>query len=201
MTKSELESFLKKSIAYREFRQRFEKTVQDIRNGSLQDEKAEYYALNWQRSIRNEKTFRLKDTLARQLEKLNAPLTWLVITEPWCGDSAQSLAGLQAIAAASKGRIDLKIFYRDSDTTLIDAFLTDGARSIPKLIQLDRQLEVTGTWGPRPAAAQQLVKLLKSDPMTAPSYAEELHKWYASDRGNSLQDEILALLQDKRDLA
>ncbi|MFM2136295.1 MAG: hypothetical protein RL021_1695 [Bacteroidota bacterium] len=197
MTKSELESFLKKSISYAEFRERFEKKVQDIRNGLDKDEKADYYVLNWQRTTRNEKTFRLKETLAQRLENLKAPLTWLVITEAWCGDSGQCLAGIHAIAAASKGQIDLKIFYRDSDTALIDAFLTDGARSIPKLIQLDRQLEVTGTWGPRPAAAQRLVKLLKSDPVTAPDYAEELHKWYAADRSTTLQDEILELLKDR----
>ena len=169
--------------------------MEDLRGGAIQDDKSEYYLLNWQRSKRNEKTFHLDDTLAAQLKTIEKPLTWLVITEAWCGDSAQSLAGLHHIAEASNGKIRLKIFYRDEDTTLIDAFLTNGGRSIPKLIQLDEHLHVTGTWGPRPKAAQELVVRLKSDPATAATYSEGLHKWYADDKMRSLQAEITDLLQ------
>lgn len=196
MTPDELKSYLGKSIPYAAFRQQFEKTVSDLRSGVIQDEKAEYFLLNWQRSIRNEKTFRLSRTLKEKLEAMTRPITWLVITEAWCGDSAQSMAGLHAIAEASGGKIDLKVFFRDSDTRLIDAFLTHGSRSIPMLIQMDHQCQVIGTWGPRPKAAQDLVIRLKSDPATAGMYAEALHKWYATDRCGSLQQEILALIPE-----
>ncbi|MFM2206182.1 MAG: hypothetical protein RL213_157 [Bacteroidota bacterium] len=190
----DLRTYLDRSVNYTEFRKRFEKHVDAIANATVADEHADYYRLNWQRSVRNEKTFRADPETLESLAGIKGNIIWLVITEPWCGDSAQSLAALHALAEASGGKIDLRIFYRDSDTTLIDAFLTNGSRSIPKLIQLNAELEVTGTWGPRPQAAQELVLRLKSDPSTAANYGESLHKWYAEDKTRSLQEELRLLL-------
>lgn len=190
-----LKQYLEKSNSYEEYRERFEKTVQEIKDGTSKLDHTDYYVLNWQRSLRNEKTFQLSTTLSEILKGLTTSITWLVITEPWCGDSAQSLAALHKIAKASNGKIDLKIFYRDSDTTLIDRFLTNGARSIPKLLQLDTQGTVTDVWGPRPKPAQELVVRLKSNPDTAATYGEELHKWYAENKMITLQEEIGELLK------
>ena len=86
------------------------------------------------------------------------------------------------------------IVFRDENPALTDAFLTNGTRSIPKLIVLNEEGELLGTWGPRPAAAQQLVIELKSNPATAPTYAEQLHLWYARNRCADLQQEIISLL-------
>jgi hypothetical protein len=191
----DFQPYLEGSVTYAEFRKRFEQHVEGIINGTISDDYADYYRLNWQRSVRNEKTFLAIPEMSGCLSRLNGTITWLVITEPWCGDSAQSLATLHALSEASGGKIDLRIFYRDSDTSLIDAFLTNGSRSIPKLIQLNAKFEVTGTWGPRPQAAQELVVRLKSDPATAANYGEYLHKWYAEDKTISLQQELLALLE------
>jgi hypothetical protein len=59
---------------------------------------------------------------------------------------------------------------------------------------LDNQFNVTGIWGPRPLVAQNLVKLLKSNPETAEIYAQELHLWYARDKQISIDSEIQKLL-------
>lgn len=48
--------------------------------------------------------------------------------------------------------------------------------------------------GPRPEFAENLVKVLKSDPTTADTYANQLHLWYAKDRQKSLEIEISELL-------
>jgi hypothetical protein len=76
----------------------------------------------------------------------------------------------------------------------MDAHLTDGSRSIPKLIQLDSHLNITGIWGPRPSPAQALVKALRANPETARTYSNELHKWYAHDKNKSLEIEMLKLI-------
>jgi thioredoxin-like negative regulator of GroEL len=119
---------------------------------------------------------------------------WLVLSEPWCGDAAQSLPVLAAIAEQSGGKIEIKIVYRDANPELMDAYLTGQSRAIPKLVQLDSHLNVTGIWGPRPTVAQKMVLELRSDPQTAPKYAELLHKWYADDRQESIQRELVKLL-------
>ena len=154
----------------------------------------EYINLNKHRMQRVEKTYTVSPQLAEQVTGLKHKAYWLILTEHWCGDASQALPVFNKIAELSKGKIEMKLVYRDQNPELMDAYLTDGTRSIPKLIQLDEQFNVTGIWGPRPTEAQKLVKQLKSDPATATNYASELHLWYAKDKQQSLETEISKLL-------
>ncbi|HWS60191.1 MAG TPA: thioredoxin family protein [Flavobacterium sp.] len=154
----------------------------------------EYINLNQRRMHRVEKTFTISDRLTQEVENLKNKTYWLVLTEHWCGDASQILPALHKIETASNGKIEMKLVYRDQNLKLMDQYLTNNGRSIPKLIQLDSNYNVTGVWGPRPAFAQKLVNELKSNPATADTYANELHLWYAKDKQKSLEIEISALL-------
>lgn len=154
-----------------------------------------YLPLNWQRTQRLTKTLVMDPVTEKQLQSLRTRVKWLLIAEHWCGDVSQSIPVIAAIAQASQGHIELRIAYRDNNLELMNAHLTDGkSRSIPMLIQLDPDFSVTGTWGPRPKEAQELVKRLKSDPSTAPAYADELHRWYAHDKQHHILSELSQLL-------
>jgi len=154
----------------------------------------EYINLNQRRMYRVEKTYNISDHLLTQVTNLKHKTYWLVLTEHWCGDASQILPALNTVAELSKGKIEMKLVYRDQNPELMDAYLTDGSRSIPKLIQMDVHFNVTGIWGPRPNAAQRLVKQLKSNPATAGTYTNELHLWYAKDKQQSLETEIDKLI-------
>lgn len=163
-------------------------------SGTSQNHNSQYLPINLQRSKRIAKTIKLSDEIIEALNNLHHKINWLVISENWCGDSAQVLPVINAIAEASKGKINLRIVYRDQNPDLMNAHLTNGSRSIPILIQLDANFAFINEWGPRPKEAQQLVKALKSNPETAPTYSEKLHKWYADDKTVSIQKELLKLL-------
>ena len=154
----------------------------------------EYINLNQRRMYRVEKTYNVSGELAAQVKNLKHKTYWLVLTEHWCGDASQILPALNKVAELSEGKIEMKLVYRDQNAALMDAYLTDGRRSIPKLVQLDEHFNVTGIWGPRPSVAQKLVKQLKSNPATASTYANELHLWYAKDKQQSLEKEIAQLI-------
>ncbi|MGE5106458.1 MAG: thioredoxin family protein, partial [Sphingobacteriales bacterium] len=94
----------------------------------------------------------------------------------------------------SEGNIEMKLLYRDQNGELMNTCLTNGTKSIPKLIQLDEHFNVTGTWGPRPYPAQKLVAELRSNENTAATYANELHLWYAKDKQQSLEKETAQLI-------
>ena len=83
---------------------------------------------------------------------------------------------------------------RDAHLDVMDLFLTNGGRSIPKTVLLNADLEVLGSWGPRPAEAMALVKRIKSDPAIAHTYSEEVHKWYTQDKQQNIQAELAVLL-------
>lgn len=155
----------------------------------------EYINMNQHRIHRVEKTYHVGDEVKNVINALAKPIFWLVITEHWCGDAAQIVPVIQAIAAASEGKITLKLLYRDQNPELIEAYLTNNTKSIPKIVQLDTEYNVTGSWGPRPVEAQQLVKKLKANPETASTYANELHLWYAKDKQQHVEAELVELLR------
>ena len=152
-----------------------------------------YSRLNLQRMKRLGKTIELDADAQRVIAGLNVDWVWLVITEGWCGDAAQNIPIIEKIASANSG-IETRYILRDEYPGLMDRFLTNGARSIPKLIAIERQSgEVLGTWGPRPKAAQDLFSELKSANMPKPEILENIQRWYLSDRGRSLQAELADL--------
>lgn len=190
LRKGDYKEYLQSSISYQQYKNQMAADL--ALNEDLKIK--EYIHLNQRRMHRVEKTYIPSDDLITQLKNLRHKAYWLIVTEHWCGDASQSLPAFHAIAELSEGKIDLKLVYRDKNEDLMNAYLTNGTRSIPKLIQLDEHFNVTGIWGPRPTIAQKLVKELKSDPATAATYANELHLWYAKNKLQDLEKEALQLI-------
>lgn len=166
--------------------------------GSNQTESlASYTKLNAQRMHRVDKTIEIGEELKVVLNTLEKPQVWLVITEGWCGDAAVNVPVLSKIAGLSD-KITLKLILRDENLPIMDAYLTNGGRAIPKMIALDAEtLEELFTWGPRPAAAQQMMTDFKADAKgrVKDDVLKEMQVWYAKDKGQTLQKEIAELVK------
>ncbi|KAA9325682.1 thioredoxin family protein [Adhaeribacter soli] len=162
------------------------------------EEKIAFTKLNAQRTKRVHKTFALLPELRETLQQIPAKWDWLLITESWCGDGAQLVPAIAEIATAS-ANIELTILLRDENPELMDLYLTNGGRAIPKLICQDAETgEPLFTWGPRPTAIQQKVKAFKTENPYADK--EELHQqlaiWYARDKSEALQRDLLHLMKE-----
>lgn len=154
-----------------------------------------YTDLNDKRMKRLDKTVKLTDETLATLADLKTPLIWLVLTEGWCGDAAQTVP-IMAKMAAETPNIDLRLILRDENLEIMDEFLTNGGRSIPKLIVLNKAtLEILGSWGPRPVAAQELFWKAKNSPdFNYPDVQKALQLWYAKDKTLSTQQELMELV-------
>jgi len=155
-----------------------------------------YGKMNVQRMKRLNKTIQLKPELEQALNELTRKITFLVITEGWCGDAAQNVPVFNKLLEHTD-KIELKLILRDENLEVMDAFLTNGGRSIPKLIALDTEtLEVIGTWGPRPEAAQFMVtEFRKIENGEYSEFVKEVQLWYARDKTLSMQNEIIDLFK------
>ena len=192
-----MRSYLDKSMTFAEYIKLIDDLLMDGKTtGPKQSEEMFGYAkLNRQRMHRLEKTAELSADVVTAAEQLERKLLWLIITEGWCGDAAQNIPIIEKIASASS-KIETRYVLRDENLELIDRFLTGGARSIPKLIALDAEtLEVLGTWGARPAAAQGYFDELKSSGVEKPLIMEGLQRWYNADKNRSIQSEFAALIK------
>lgn len=162
------------------------------------DEKIAFTALNLQRMKRVEKQFELDPQLEVLIKQDSVHWNWLVLVESWCGDGAQLLPAIAAIAHAAPG-ITLTVLLRDENPELMDSCLTNGNRAIPKLICEDASTgERIFTWGPRPTAIQKQVNQLKADypEISHAALVQQIHLWYAKDKSKALQQDLLKLVQD-----
>lgn len=190
------QSFINEAYTYASYRELLDNLLQQGKTtGTNQSESMVNYAtLNERRMKKWDKIGKITPELMDKLMSIDQKMTWLVVTEGWCGDAAQNLPFLKKMAELNPN-IDLRFVLRDENLPLIDAFLTNGGRSIPKLIALDSELSVLGTWGPRPEPVQKAFLENKvSQERTGKEFTEYLHLWYAKDRGITLQGEILAIL-------
>ena len=153
-----------------------------------------YGKLNRQRMHRLEKTVVLTDSIKIAANDVDRKMVWLIITEGWCGDAAQNLPVIEKIARESIN-IETRYLLRDENPDLIDRYLTDGGRAIPKLIALDGEtFDVLGTWGARPAATQELYLEMKNQSLAKALVMENLQRWYIADKNQAVQAEFEALL-------
>jgi hypothetical protein len=117
-------------------------------------------------------------------------LRMLVLNADWCLDSANTVPVMERLAETLPG-VELRLLERDRFPEVMDRYLTNGTRSIPLVILLDRNSRELGHWGPRPTELQAWVTANKATIPAEQRYREE-RRWYARDRGETTLREILA---------
>ena len=194
--KKSIEEGLQKAISYTSYR----KLISDLiasgkSSGPIQSEDLlNYSKLNDRRMTRLDKTIQLRQETLLIVNKIDKPITWLVLSEGWCGDAAQTLPVINKIAN-DIDLITLKIIFRDEHEELMNYFLTNGGKSIPKLLVLNSENEVLNTWGPRPDKATKMVQDYKNKHgQLDATFKQELQVWYNKDKGVNIQENMLGLL-------
>lgn len=191
---------LENAFTYQQFMELAKQKAEVVTQGKQVSEDPsldEHRPLNMQRASRVEKTTELIPELAEIVQKIDTTQYWVVITEDWCGDSAQNLPVLHMIASANP-IIRFSILERDKNTDLIDMYLTNGTRSIPILVAFNETGKELFRWGPRPAAAAEIIRQAKAEGLEKEEMYNKLHLWYAKDRGKHLQAEFVTLLKSLR---
>ncbi|MEO6721403.1 MAG: thioredoxin family protein [Ferruginibacter sp.] len=82
--------------------------------------------MNFTRTQRIHKTLVINQELKNTIENIQNIYTWIVLTEAWCGDSAQNLPVIAEIAKLNPDKIKLYILLRDENPELMDNYLTNG---------------------------------------------------------------------------
>jgi len=189
ITAEAYKTYFENSISYNKYLENFQNEI-DIGDKS---QFAKYLPQNWQRQSRLDRKLKLKEDLSTVVANLERKMNWLLITEHWCGDASQINPIINKVASESKGKIDLRFIYRDQNEELIDAHLTDGrSRSIPILLMFDQEFNLIDQYGPRPSEAQSLVMSILTE---GGDYNIPLHTWYAKDKQQSVQDDLVRLLE------
>ena len=163
-------------------------------SGDQKEDLIYFTKLNAQRAKRVGKTVEVEGALAEKIRSLPRQ-TWLLITETWCGDAANSVPVIAKMAELNP-LIDLRIVLRDENLDLMDQF-SDPRVDVPfrSSLRLDADLNVLFDWGPRPKDAQDLYWgwRERADREPYKEFQVVLQKWYNESNGCDVQDEMFKL--------
>jgi len=192
-----VEESLKKAISYEEYRKLVTNHVEKgTSSGSNQSEAlSNYTLLNNSRMKRLDKTIKIKNDIAKKFQNYKGDLTWLVLTESWCGDAAHSMPVMNKLAQLNPN-IEFKVVQRHENVELMNEFLTNGKMAIPKLIVYDNNKnEVINNWGSKPSKVVEMIEDIKKiqDTLTS-EFKIELQVWYNKDKGKNISEDLSKLL-------
>jgi hypothetical protein len=197
MVSSIIKKALENSIPYLQYRVLVESHVANNSNtgNEVTEDLAAYTALNHQRMKRLDKTVKVSDDAREFLSQFDKSVKFLTITESWCGDAAQTVPVIEKVAKLAG--IEHRLVLRDENEELMNAFLTNGNKSIAKLIVLDKNtLEPITSWGPRPSIATALVNREKKEKGSlSQDFKQELQNWYNKDKGRTTINNLVAMLK------
>jgi thiol-disulfide isomerase/thioredoxin len=188
---------LKKSITYSDYGNLVAQLVEgkSTTGNDKSELLVEYTQLNEKRMKRWDKTAKVSDDMKSKIQNFDRKVTWLVISESWCGDAAHIVPIINKVAELNDN-INLKVVLRDENDALMGQFLTNGGKSIPKLIMIDSETQdVINTFGPRPSVATQMVNTFKAEHgQLTQEFKEDLQRWYNKDKGQSIIEDLVNML-------
>jgi hypothetical protein len=195
-----IKNSLKRGVTYSTYRTLIKGLlVEGKSTGKEQNEELlNYSKLNDARMDRLDKTLKISEDTKIALSNLSENYTLLVLAEGWCGDAAQILPVLQKMNETTP-KLDLRIVCRDENDELMNAFLTNGSKSIPKVILVNPKNEVINTWGPRPSIATKMVEDYKAkNGSLDDEFKKDLQLWYNKNKGLNIQSDIVSLLKSTK---
>lgn len=153
--------------------------------------------MNLHRMKRHDVKSKLSEELSSLVSQVERKMTWYLLIEGWCADGSQNVPIIAKMADVFPS-IELKVIFRDENPEIMNQYLTNGGKAVPKLICFDTEINIElGTWGPRPKVIQEKVVVYKQEhpEMDKNDFAANLHKWYAKDKTQALQTEFIELIK------
>ncbi len=190
-----LEKALVDGMDYKTYRTEIQRLFEadQTTNNDNKESMLHYTHLNIQRMNKWDKIAKLSTESLEQMQSIKTPELWIALTEGWCGDAAHALPIIHKLSEESD-LVEVKYVLRDQHKDLMDQHLTNGGRSIPKIIRIDANTgSIIGSWGPRPKDMQQSILDNKAskDPIPYKELSMQNQTWYAKDKGKTIQREFL----------
>lgn len=112
----------------------------------------------------------------------------LVLAGDWCGDCVTNLPPIARLAELNP-KLQFRILDRDRHDDLMEHFLTNGARAIPKVIAATADFARIRLWGARPAACQAIMDANKGK-LPKEEIIPMIREWYEKDQGQTTMKEV-----------
>jgi len=157
-----------------------------------------YAAVNRRRELweRNWTNAKVADSLVARARSAG-PWRLLVITEPGCSDSANSLPYIARLVESVPG-LDLRLVNSTVGKPWMEAHRTpDGRAATPTVLVLDDTFRIRGCWVEQPKALQDFWLPIVARKETSAHFEGKM-AWYVKDEGREILREIVEMLEGAR---
>lgn len=105
-----LEKGISESLTYNDYRELVANLLGQNKSTTKNGDESlvGYSKLNNSRMKRLDKTFKLDEEVKQKVKTIENKVTWVVLTEGWCGDAAQNIPIINKIAEENEN-IELKL--------------------------------------------------------------------------------------------
>ncbi|MGB1048290.1 MAG: thioredoxin family protein [Rhodothermales bacterium] len=152
-----------------------------------------YSKYNLERQCRVVDLWAASESFSKAVMKAPANSDWLFLTDDWCVDSAYSLP-LVHWGAEQRDDLTLRILLKDDHPRIMDAFLTNGKRSIPKFVGLDQEGQTQFVWGPQPDLIRDIRQRLIKSGAEGRIVSSTTVEWYAENGWLEVERELTQVL-------
>jgi hypothetical protein len=188
------EGIVQRGLTYAEYLASWRESLTESLAGLEKDARKRvfYSRYNIERHDRAREVYTPSDRLRAAGEAITDPQIWMLLSEDWCGDSAFALPVIAA--AADSASVELRILRRDEYPEVMDAYLTNGTRSIPKLVAFDLSGEELFSWGPRPAALIRQREVWAKQGLSKAEQSAAGVEWYEAGNLGEIEAELAGLM-------
>jgi len=135
----------------------------------------------------------LPDTVAARARSAG-PWRILVITEPGCSDSANSVPYIARLVERAPG-LELRLINSTAGKPWMETHRTpDGRAATPTVLVLDDAFRIRGCWVEQPRALQDFWLPIVARNETGSRFEEKM-AWYVKDEGREILREIVDVLE------
>lgn len=127
--------------------------------------------------------------------RVKVPMDIYIITENWCGSSANHLPYIVKIMHTNPA-FHIRIALRDSNPGFMNLYLSPtGGKSIPKVIGVDKDGNELINWGSKSKAEQAKIASLPKD-IELKELIPIMLSWYAENNEQAIEDDWIALFEE-----
>ena len=148
-----------------------------------------YSRYNLERMQRLADTYKMADFLKKTVDSIMEDQIWMFITEDWCADSAYALPVISRISVVNP-RVNIRILFRDENLDVMDRYLSDGKRSIPKLVVFGEDGAERFQWGSRPRRLTEDRVRWADEGIAGPAMSQRTIEWYEAGGWGEVEVEL-----------
>jgi hypothetical protein len=117
-----------------------------------------------------------------------------IIMENWCGSSAGNVPFIVKLLQTLPS-VNITIVPRDTNEDFMNAYLSDGKKSIPMVIGFDDNDAELFVWGSSTKSQMEYVKSLQAQNLPFPDFVSTMRTWFKENNATAIEQEFIEILE------